>query len=236
MSAELTARQQRFADLALGGMPASRAYRDAGYSATTDRVAEAAGSRMLRNVRVAAYLAERRAAAADRAELTYAGFLREFADFARDKDVDQAHRLAAYKFVTEHLARAAPLASAVAEATGEGTIERAARISVGFLEAVMAGRMPIEQGLQCVDLCRKATEGILSAQVSKMAAGLGQDPQEPAPSPAPDSEDPLIPPRSRPKWLKTAPGTRDTAARASPHERRGSGVTSSPSSGYPWRA
>lgn len=212
MSAELTTRQQRFADLILGGMPASRAYRDAGYSATTDRVAEAAGSRMLRNVRVAVYLAERRAASSVRAELTYASFLSEVAEFARDKTTEQVHRVAAYKLVTEHLARATPLASAVAEATGEGTIERGARINVGILEAVMAGRIPLEQGMRCLELCHKATETILSAQISLMAAGIGQDPQDPPASPAPEPEHSTAPPRSRPKWLKPTPGPKDAAA------------------------
>ena len=53
--------------------------------------------------------------------------------------------------MTEQLARFAPLAIAVPEATGEGTVERAARINIGILETIMAGRMPVEQGMRAAD-------------------------------------------------------------------------------------
>ncbi|MGD9511409.1 MAG: hypothetical protein AB7O95_05910 [Geminicoccaceae bacterium] len=100
--------------------------------------------RALSKAQLAAYIAEQRAAAASRAELSYAGFLSEFA-FARDKDIDQVHRLAAYRFATVHLARITPLAAAVAEATGEATLDRAARLTIGLLEAIMAGRLPSDE-------------------------------------------------------------------------------------------
>lgn len=61
-------RQRRFADLVLAGRPASRAYLDAGYQAASMAAAEASASRLLRNAKVAAYLAERRAGAARQTE------------------------------------------------------------------------------------------------------------------------------------------------------------------------
>jgi phage terminase small subunit len=51
----MTARAKRFADLHLSGMPAGRAYTKAGYSATGNS-AEAAASRLLRNVQVSRYI------------------------------------------------------------------------------------------------------------------------------------------------------------------------------------
>ena len=45
MVTSLNTRQQKFADLILDGMPASRAYRAAGYTASADRTAEASGSK-----------------------------------------------------------------------------------------------------------------------------------------------------------------------------------------------
>lgn len=54
-------RHEKFARLVAAGEPASKAYVDAGYAASTDRSAESAGSRLLSNVEVAARIAEIRA-------------------------------------------------------------------------------------------------------------------------------------------------------------------------------
>ena len=67
----LNPRQRKFVELVAGGLPASHAYREAGYRATTDRVAEANGCRMMRHDSVAAALAEIQGTSrdiADRAE------------------------------------------------------------------------------------------------------------------------------------------------------------------------
>lgn len=195
MAAGLTEKRRRFADLVLSGKPASHAYREAGYRARTSATSEVEGSRLLRDSKVAAYLIERRAAAAHRAELTYAGILSEVADFARDERIARGHRLTAYKFLTEHLARITPLAAAVAEATGEATLDRAARLIIGLLEAIMAGRLPIDQGLQCIEAGRRATETITHAELSREAASLVElSPAEPK-GPLPIGHP------ARPKWL-----------------------------------
>jgi len=52
-------RQRKFAELVVQGRPASRAYQEAGYSATGNS-AEALASKMIRNDKVAAYIEELR--------------------------------------------------------------------------------------------------------------------------------------------------------------------------------
>ena len=66
----LNIRQQKFAGLVADGMPAGRAYEQAGYSVATSQDADTLGSKMSRNVKVAAYIAELREAAAEAAGMT----------------------------------------------------------------------------------------------------------------------------------------------------------------------
>jgi hypothetical protein len=87
----------------------------------------------------------------------------------------------------------------VSEATGEATLERAARLTIGLLEAIMAGRLPIDQGLQCIEAGRRATETIVHAELTLEVARFSAAPQ-PAPAPC----DPTTPSRARPTWLRTA--------------------------------
>lgn len=61
-NAGVTDRQRIFCELVVGGFPAGRAYERAGYSARGDS-ADQAGSRLLGNVKVSAYLAKLRAEA-----------------------------------------------------------------------------------------------------------------------------------------------------------------------------
>jgi phage terminase small subunit len=65
----LTQRQENFVRKVAEGMPASRAYRDAGFAASGNS-AEVLASRALRKVQVAARLAELRAEQAKRHEVT----------------------------------------------------------------------------------------------------------------------------------------------------------------------
>src|SRR3954449_1639892 len=104
----LNPKQQWFGNLVLGGMAASTAYRAAGYKATTNAAAEANGSRLIKTHRVAAYLTARRAAAAERSELSLASVLKDAAKLANDEKVDASSRVAAFKLVLEHLARSTP--------------------------------------------------------------------------------------------------------------------------------
>lgn len=77
----LTPRQQRFVEAYAKGATGSDAYKQAGYSGTGN-VAEAAASRLLRNVQVATAIADLRAKAAERAEIDTAWVLRQWADIA----------------------------------------------------------------------------------------------------------------------------------------------------------
>ena len=118
----LNAKQQRFANVVLSGM-ASKAYRAAGYTASTDRAAEAGASRLLRNVKVAAYLTDRRASAAQHAGLSLAQVLTDVAKFANDEKVDGGSRVSAFRLLLEHIAQStarSPLL--VPETAGETTI------------------------------------------------------------------------------------------------------------------
>ena len=55
MKAKLSTQQKRFADGVLSGLPAGRAYEQAGYASSGD-TADSAGSRLLRNVKVSEYI------------------------------------------------------------------------------------------------------------------------------------------------------------------------------------
>lgn len=69
MEKSLSAQQMRFAEHVVAGMPAGRAYEKAGYKAK-GASADSAGSKLLRNDKVAEYLAELRAEAKKGAILT----------------------------------------------------------------------------------------------------------------------------------------------------------------------
>ena len=81
----LTQKQETFVRKVAEGMPASRAYREAGYTATA-HAAEVMASKTLRNAEVAARLAELRAEQAKRHEVTIDSLAREF-------DENRAHAL-----------------------------------------------------------------------------------------------------------------------------------------------
>jgi phage terminase small subunit len=77
MGSKLTDKQKRFADEFLIDLNASAAYQRAGYK-STGNAAEASASQLLRNPKVAEYLAERRAARQERTEITQDDVLREW--------------------------------------------------------------------------------------------------------------------------------------------------------------
>jgi len=81
----LTQKQENFVRKVAEGMPASRAYRHAGFAASGNS-AEVLASRTLRKVQVAARLAEVRAEQAKRHEVTIDSLAREF-------DENRAHAL-----------------------------------------------------------------------------------------------------------------------------------------------
>ena len=81
----LTQKQETFVRKVAEGMAASRAYREAGYTATA-HAAEVMASKTLRNAEVAARLAELRAEQAKRHEVTIDSLAREF-------DENRAHAL-----------------------------------------------------------------------------------------------------------------------------------------------
>jgi phage terminase small subunit len=77
----LTPRQERFKDLYLIDLNATRAYREA-YGVKSDAVANAAGSRLLANVKVAAAIQAGKAAVAARAQISAADVLQLIWDTA----------------------------------------------------------------------------------------------------------------------------------------------------------
>lgn len=86
----MTEKQKIFADEYLIDLNATRAYRKAYPSVKRDETAAQAGSRMLRNVKVAAYIQERMQERQKRTEITQDRVLQELAAIAFAKVTDYA--------------------------------------------------------------------------------------------------------------------------------------------------
>lgn len=86
----MTEKQKIFADEYLVDLNATRAYRKAYPSVRKDETAAQAGSRMLRNVKVAEYIAERMQARQERTEITQDRVLEELAAIAFARATDYA--------------------------------------------------------------------------------------------------------------------------------------------------
>lgn len=86
----MTEKQKIFADEYLIDLNATRAYRKAYPSVRKDETAAQAGSRMLRNVKVAEYIAERMQARQERTEITQDRVLEELAAIAFARATDYA--------------------------------------------------------------------------------------------------------------------------------------------------
>ena len=86
----MTEKQKSFADEYLIDLNATRAYRKAYPSVKKDETAAQAGSRMLRNVKVAEYIAERMQARQERTEITQDRVLEELAAIAFARATDYA--------------------------------------------------------------------------------------------------------------------------------------------------
>ena len=86
----MTEKQKIFADEYLIDLNATRAYRKAYPSVKRDETAAQAGSRMLRNVKVAAYIQERMQERQKRTEITQDRVLQELAAIAFAKATDYA--------------------------------------------------------------------------------------------------------------------------------------------------
>ena len=78
----MTEKQKRFCDEYLIDLNATRAYKDAYPSVKKDETAAAAAARLLRNVRIQAYVAERQQARQRRTEITQDRVVRELAAVA----------------------------------------------------------------------------------------------------------------------------------------------------------
>jgi hypothetical protein len=195
MARELTSKQQRFADLVLGGMPASRAYREAGYTASTDGAAEASASHLLGSAKIAAYLAARLAGVAAKAELTLAGMLGELAEFARDEGIDAPHRLAAYKFLIDQLARTTPIAVPVTDRGSCMNDERAFGLALRTLEPALEGKLPIAQAVELMNGAKPAFEAVAGFALLKEMRGRDERAEPKRTGPLPVGHP------ARPKWL-----------------------------------
>lgn len=78
-------RQKKFADLIIMGRPASRAYREAGYSATGNG-AEVNGHKLLKNPEIKAYIEAAKERAAEAAEIEREDIVRFYANVIRGRD------------------------------------------------------------------------------------------------------------------------------------------------------
>ena len=78
-------RQKKFADLIIMGKPASRAYKEAGYSATGNG-AEVNGHKLLKNPEIKAYIETAKERAAEAAEIEREDIVKFYADVIRGGD------------------------------------------------------------------------------------------------------------------------------------------------------
>ena len=97
----MTEKQKIFADEYLIDLNATRAYRKAYPSVKKDETAAQAGSRMLRNVKVAEYIAERMQARQERTEITQDRVLEELAAIAFARATDYAEVKDDQVFITD---------------------------------------------------------------------------------------------------------------------------------------
>lgn len=93
MSALNNQRHERFAQELAKGSPASSAYKEAGYK-TSGNSAEAAASRLLRDVKVQARVAELKERGAIKTEITLEGLIQEAAEIQASALKDGQHSAA----------------------------------------------------------------------------------------------------------------------------------------------
>jgi len=92
--------QKRFADYYIQSGNASEAYRQAGYKGKGN-VAEAAASRLLRNVKVVEYIEERNKQLEDDRIVSMEEVKRFWSDTIRDTEADLKHRLKASEYIAK---------------------------------------------------------------------------------------------------------------------------------------
>lgn len=92
----LNLRQQRFVDLVCAGVPAGRAYEQAGYT-SRGNAAEVGASKLVRNAKVARALEAEREASRERSDLKRGEKLAILADIVRDVGVPARERISAIK-------------------------------------------------------------------------------------------------------------------------------------------
>lgn len=182
----LNARQQRFADLILEGRAGWRAYREAGYTARTDHAAGANAARLIASDRMARYLAQRRAAATERAEITVAETLHGLPEIAEDPRQPGMARVAAYKALLDAIkAGLVPLRLELPEATPLSH-ERVRGLAAAVLENAVAGRISVHEGESLLSLLFGAAQAVLAAEAIRPEPGLIEAEGEPgAPEPPP---------------------------------------------------
>lgn len=199
---KLTDRRRRFCDLVIGGMPASRAYRAAGYRAASDGVAETNAARLIKTDHVAAYLARHRAAAAEHAVVTLAGELAALQRFANDEEVDGASRLGAHRLLLDYLTKTTPPVRTALQMPPTGEEGDFLRRSLAVFDGMLAGLISMDP---CRELMAAAQAGMNIAH----GATLGDDMRAERPAGAQNAA-PAAPAGDgqvvRPKWLKATPG------------------------------
>lgn len=170
MAGELNERQRRFCDAVLAGRPASRAYREAGYRASTDQAAEANASQLMKSRKVAAYLRERRAEAIERADVSAAEALAGLREIAGDTGQPGQVRVQAYKAILEAIKDGlAPVPIVLREAEPL-TPERVAALAGSILRAAVEGRASIKQAEHMLSVIFGTTQALLAAEATRPLA------------------------------------------------------------------
>lgn len=106
----LTPKQQRFVDEYLVDLNATRAYRASYPSVKKDETAAAAATRLLKNVKVSAYISERMQARQQRTEITQDYVLQKLKEItdqkasdAQDSELKYANKIRALELLGKHL-------------------------------------------------------------------------------------------------------------------------------------
>lgn len=93
----LNERQRRFCNGVLEGLPATRAYKTAGYASQSERSVEVCSSKLLRNAKVVSFMDKRRKASETETMLTRREVLEERAKIVRDPNTPDSVKLQAMR-------------------------------------------------------------------------------------------------------------------------------------------
>ena len=167
MAGELNERQRRFADLVLAGRPASRAYREAGYKASTNQAAEANASQLMKTRKVAAYLRERRAEAIERTTVSVAASLDALRQIGDDKGQPGQVRVQAHKAILEAIKDGLAPVPFVLQEAEPLTPVRVAALAGSILRAAVEGRASVKQAEDMLSVIFGTVQALLASEATR---------------------------------------------------------------------